>query len=437
MDTDLSNEESKHIKPPYSYATMITQAILSNEDGVLSLSEIYEWISSHYSFYRYSKTGWQNSIRHNLSLNKAFEKVPRRPNEPGKGMKWQIAESYKQEFLKSLANGSMTKIKRGSSVSRQLQLHLATHSNLPNGMKNADNLNNNYQPPRDIIPEELSSSAKLYLQQLNQQYSQQNHTKSQQTQQQAIAPSLSYMAHAGTTSNFQQPLPQQVPSQQQPTSVAQHNISQPMNPSDLKNSVLGDKPNKSLESDSGRNGVQTPSPKISRGSTNSNKENNYDKNDVGTSTQTSGPVNIDLMSFSSPSKGYAVSALEAYTPERGSSKKLNFARNHNKNDAENYDIKNQNSDFKSKNDLIKSPMNNNNTQPSNLQASPAIWNFVQFGTPTSQTPKLKKEAAANCGGLKHEGDDEDGKAMIAGSPILQRKNVMSNNGNGDLYSGMN
>ena len=77
LDQDLSKEEAKDIKPPYSYATMITQAILSNVDGVMSLSEIYNWISSHYAYYKYSKTGWQNSIRHNLSLNKAFEKVPR------------------------------------------------------------------------------------------------------------------------------------------------------------------------------------------------------------------------------------------------------------------------------------------------------------------------------------------------------------------------
>ncbi|CAN3359567.1 fork-head transcriptional regulator 2 [Diutina catenulata] len=135
LDQDLSKEESKDIKPPYSYATMITQAILSNEDGVLSLSEIYNWISSHYAYYKYSKTGWQNSIRHNLSLNKAFEKVPRRPNEPGKGMKWQISEAYKSDFLNQIREGPVNKPRRGSSVSRQLHLHLAMHKQLPESGK--------------------------------------------------------------------------------------------------------------------------------------------------------------------------------------------------------------------------------------------------------------------------------------------------------------
>ncbi|KAH3677611.1 hypothetical protein WICMUC_001714 [Wickerhamomyces mucosus] len=135
IDNDLSKDDSRDIKPPYSYATMITQAILSNTEGVLSLSEIYDWIARHYAFYRFSKSGWQNSIRHNLSLNKAFEKVPRRANEPGKGMKWQISESYRSEFLKKFQSGSLSKVRRGSSVSRQLQLHLATHNDLPQSQK--------------------------------------------------------------------------------------------------------------------------------------------------------------------------------------------------------------------------------------------------------------------------------------------------------------
>lgn len=132
-EQDYSKDDAKDLKPPYSYATMITQAILSNPQGILSLAEIYDWISSHFAYYRHTKQGWQNSIRHNLSLNKAFEKVPRKPNEPGKGMKWQISESYRNEFLKKWQDGSLNKVRRGTSVSRQLQLHLIKNNALPKG----------------------------------------------------------------------------------------------------------------------------------------------------------------------------------------------------------------------------------------------------------------------------------------------------------------
>ena len=132
-EQDYSKDSAKDMKPPYSYATMITQAILSNPNGILSLAEIYDWISTHFAYYRHTKQGWQNSIRHNLSLNKAFEKVPRKPSEPGKGMKWQISEAYRNEFLQKWKDGSLNKVRRGTSVSRQLQLHLIKNNVLPKG----------------------------------------------------------------------------------------------------------------------------------------------------------------------------------------------------------------------------------------------------------------------------------------------------------------
>ncbi|OKL60586.1 hypothetical protein UA08_04110 [Talaromyces atroroseus] len=99
-EIDYSQDSAKDLKPPYSYATMIAQAIFSSEEEKLTLSSIYQWIMEKYAFYRHSQSGWQNSIRHNLSLNKAFQKVPRRTDEPGKGMKWMIAPEYRQEYWK-------------------------------------------------------------------------------------------------------------------------------------------------------------------------------------------------------------------------------------------------------------------------------------------------------------------------------------------------
>lgn len=99
-DIDYSHDSAKDIKPPHSYAQLIGQAILSSDEEMLTLSNIYDYIKVRYAFFRYTNGGWQNSIRHNLSLNKSFEKVARRTDEPGKGMKWKIADSEREEFIK-------------------------------------------------------------------------------------------------------------------------------------------------------------------------------------------------------------------------------------------------------------------------------------------------------------------------------------------------
>lgn len=90
-------------KPPYSYAILIGMAILRSPDKKLTLSQIYKWINDTFSWYRNSKSGWQNSIRHNLSLNKAFIKQERPKGDPGKGNYWLIEPGSEHLFLKNLA----------------------------------------------------------------------------------------------------------------------------------------------------------------------------------------------------------------------------------------------------------------------------------------------------------------------------------------------
>jgi forkhead transcription factor HCM1 len=87
-------------KPPYSYAQLIGMAILRAPNRRLTLASIYKWISDSFKFYRINENGWQNSIRHNLSLNKAFEKRERPKDDPGKGNYWAIAPGHEQTFTK-------------------------------------------------------------------------------------------------------------------------------------------------------------------------------------------------------------------------------------------------------------------------------------------------------------------------------------------------
>ncbi|KAL7310336.1 hypothetical protein PS15m_009850 [Mucor circinelloides] len=93
-------------KPPYSYATLIAHAILTSKNGRLTLSDIYKWISEAYPYYKRGQKGWQNSIRHNLSLNrKWFVKEDRRPTQahPGKGGYWTLRLNTEKIFVDNLS----------------------------------------------------------------------------------------------------------------------------------------------------------------------------------------------------------------------------------------------------------------------------------------------------------------------------------------------
>ncbi|KAL4868481.1 hypothetical protein BDV12DRAFT_101464 [Aspergillus spectabilis] len=87
-------------KPPYSYATLIGMSILRAPSRRLTLAQIYKWISDTFSYYKNSDPGWQNSIRHNLSLNKAFIKQERPKDDPGKGNYWAIEPGMETQFIK-------------------------------------------------------------------------------------------------------------------------------------------------------------------------------------------------------------------------------------------------------------------------------------------------------------------------------------------------
>jgi len=97
---DMPPLQDDGTKPAYSYATLISMAILRAANRRLTLAQIYKWIQETFSFYKDAETGWMNSIRHNLSLNKAFVKKDRPKDDPGKGCYWTIEEGMEKQFLK-------------------------------------------------------------------------------------------------------------------------------------------------------------------------------------------------------------------------------------------------------------------------------------------------------------------------------------------------
>lgn len=80
-------------KPFYPYSTLIRYAIKGSPNGKLLLEDIYYAIESRFPYFRTAPSGWKNSVRHNLSLNPCFEKVPRPLTDRGKGSYWTVNEN--------------------------------------------------------------------------------------------------------------------------------------------------------------------------------------------------------------------------------------------------------------------------------------------------------------------------------------------------------
>ncbi|KAI1713948.1 forkhead domain-containing protein [Ditylenchus destructor] len=106
---------SHDVRPPYTYASLIRQAIMESKDCQLTLNEIYQWFTETFAYFRRNAATWKNAVRHNLSLHKCFARV----EQNVKGAVWTVDDSefYKRRPQRSSSSRS-TKVKNESGIAR-------------------------------------------------------------------------------------------------------------------------------------------------------------------------------------------------------------------------------------------------------------------------------------------------------------------------------
>lgn len=148
--TSTETDSVKNNRPPLPYGTVITQAILSADDGIMSLSGIYHYMTANYEYFQNTKSNWRNSVRHTLSLNSAFSKLPKKKlSSSGKGMVWCIDKKYREEFLTKWKQGVASKSKKNAAVDKQLIIHMSNYQTLPEPYDNEIR-------PKDVMTQDMT-----------------------------------------------------------------------------------------------------------------------------------------------------------------------------------------------------------------------------------------------------------------------------------------
>ncbi|XP_065577110.1 forkhead box protein P1-B-like isoform X2 [Artemia franciscana] len=83
---------SADVRPPFTYASLIRQAIVESPEKQLTLNEIYNWFQNTFCYFRRNAATWKNAIRTNLSLHKCFVRY-----EDDFGSYWMVDDA---EFIR-------------------------------------------------------------------------------------------------------------------------------------------------------------------------------------------------------------------------------------------------------------------------------------------------------------------------------------------------
>lgn len=108
------------IKPALTNTELITAALRSPEcvdgKGKMTMLEVFDWLQKRWHWFKangkHNGRDWQNSLKSTFPSSKDFTKIPRRPNEPGKGNLYTMSDSplairHREEVAEAKAKAAL------------------------------------------------------------------------------------------------------------------------------------------------------------------------------------------------------------------------------------------------------------------------------------------------------------------------------------------
>ena len=159
-------------KPPYSFPCLIGMAMLHHNNTPVAVADLYNYILERYPYFKTAKSGWKNSIRHNLSLNKYFLKVERDIPDVRKGSLWAMVPGKEDNMRRDIENCRVRHERKLAGLSPRVRKRRSTASRRSSALSRSSSTS--HQSPMPSPTPKSASYSPMPLQAHHHQYTSAN-----------------------------------------------------------------------------------------------------------------------------------------------------------------------------------------------------------------------------------------------------------------------